>query len=41
VQIRPDDAALLTQLARLYAILNMPDKSRAAFEKADKLMKVK
>jgi Tfp pilus assembly protein PilF len=41
VQIRPDDAALWTQLARLYAILNMPDKSRAAFEKADKLMKGK
>jgi len=41
VQMRPDDAVLLTQLARLYAILNMPDKSRAAFEKADKLMKVK
>ncbi len=41
VQYRPDDAALWTQLARLYAILNMPDKSRAAFEKADKLMKGK
>jgi tetratricopeptide (TPR) repeat protein len=41
VEIRPDDAALWTQLARLYAILNMPDKSRAAFEKADKLMKGK
>jgi tetratricopeptide (TPR) repeat protein len=41
VQMRPDDAALWTQLARLYAILNMPDKSRAAFEKADKLMKGK
>ena len=41
VQIRPDDGQLWTQLARLYAILNMPDKSRAAFEKADKLMKVK
>ncbi len=39
VQFRPDDAALWTQLARLYAILNMPDKSRAAFEKADKLSK--
>jgi len=41
VQVRPDDAALWTQLARLYAILNMPDKSRAAFEKADKLTKGK
>jgi tetratricopeptide (TPR) repeat protein len=41
VQFRPDDAALWTQLARLYAILNMPDKSRSAFEKADKLMKGK
>jgi tetratricopeptide (TPR) repeat protein len=41
VQYRPDDAALWTQLARLYAILNMPDKSRAAFEKADKLTKGK
>ena len=41
VQLRPDDAALWTQLARLYAILNMPDKSRAAFEKADKLVKGK
>jgi tetratricopeptide (TPR) repeat protein len=41
VQYRPDDAALWTQLARLYAILNMPDKSRAAFEKADKLVKGK
>ena len=41
VQLRPDDAALWTQLARLYAILNMPDKARAAFEKADKLAKGK
>jgi tetratricopeptide (TPR) repeat protein len=41
VKIRPDDAALWTQLARLYAILNMPDKSRMAFEKADKLVKGK
>jgi len=41
VQVRPDDAALWTQLARLYAILNMPDKSKAAFEKADKLVKAK
>ena len=41
VQYRPDDSALWTQLGRLYAILNMPDKSRAAFEKADKLSKAK
>ncbi|HMK38090.1 MAG TPA: tetratricopeptide repeat protein, partial [Bacteroidota bacterium] len=41
VQYRPEDAALWTQLARLYTILNMPDKSRAAFEKADKLAKGK
>jgi tetratricopeptide (TPR) repeat protein len=41
VQYKPDDAALWTQLARLYAILNMPDKSRAAFDKADKLAKGK
>lgn len=41
VQYRPDDAALWTQLARLYAILNMSDKSRAAYEKVDKLTKGK
>jgi len=40
-QIRTEDAALWTQLGRLYAILNMPDKSKAAFEKSDKLMKGK
>jgi len=40
-QLRPDDAALWTQLGRLYAILNMRDKSQAAFERSDKLMKGK
>jgi tetratricopeptide (TPR) repeat protein len=40
-QSRPDDAALWTQLGRLYAILNMKDKSQAAFERSDKLMKGK
>lgn len=39
--MRPDDSALWMQLGRLYAILNMPDKSKAAFEKADKLTKGK
>jgi tetratricopeptide (TPR) repeat protein len=36
---RPDDAALWTQLGRLYTILNMPDKAKAAYEKSDKLAK--
>ena len=40
-QMRPDDSALWMQLGRLYAILNMPDKSKAAFEKGDKLNKGK
>ena len=40
-EIRPDDALLWQQLARLYAILNMPDKSKTAFEKFDKLTKSK
>ncbi len=40
-EVRPDDAALWQQLGRLYAILNQPDKSKSAFEKADKLMKGK
>jgi len=35
-QVRTEDAALWTQLGRLYAILNMPDKSKTAFERADK-----
>lgn len=37
--VRPDDAALWQQLGRLYAILNQPAKSKAAFEKADQLTK--
>jgi len=40
-QLRSDDASLWLQLGRLYAILNMSDKSRAAFEKSDKLSKGK
>ncbi|HTX99263.1 MAG TPA: tetratricopeptide repeat protein [Bacteroidota bacterium] len=38
-EVRPDDAALWQQLGRLYAIINQPDKSKAAFERADKLLK--
>ncbi len=38
-EVRPDDAALWQQLGRLYAILNQPAKSKAAFERADKLVK--
>ncbi|HUI65050.1 MAG TPA: tetratricopeptide repeat protein [Bacteroidota bacterium] len=41
VKSRPEDAALWTQLARLYAILNMPEKSKDAFAKVDSLTKVK
>ncbi|MEW6509364.1 MAG: tetratricopeptide repeat protein [Bacteroidota bacterium] len=37
--LRPDDAALWTQLGKLYAILNMSEKSKAAFERSDKLAK--
>ncbi len=40
-ELRSDDAALWQQLGRLYAILNMPDKSKAAFEKSDKLSKTR
>jgi tetratricopeptide (TPR) repeat protein len=40
-ELRQDDAAFWQQLARLYANLNMVDKSKAAFEKVDKLMKGK
>lgn len=36
-EMRPDDAQLFQNLGRLYANLNMVDKSRAAFEKADRL----
>lgn len=41
VKNRPDDVALWTQLARLYTILNMPEKSKDAFAKVDSLMKAK
>ncbi len=40
-ELRKDDALLWQQLARLYANLNQVDKSKAAFEKADALMKGK
>jgi tetratricopeptide (TPR) repeat protein len=40
-EIRPDDAALWQQLGRVYANLNMVDKSKAAFERFDKLTKSK
>ncbi|MBI4535932.1 MAG: tetratricopeptide repeat protein [Ignavibacteriae bacterium] len=36
---RKEDAQLWTQLGRLYTILNMVDKSKMAFDAADKLMK--
>ena len=38
---REDDAGFWQQLARLYANLNMVEKSKVAFEKVDKLMKNK
>jgi len=38
---RQDDALLWQQLARVYANLNMVEKSKVAFEKADALMKSK
>ncbi|MGA9121316.1 MAG: tetratricopeptide repeat protein [Bacteroidota bacterium] len=41
VEVRPDDAILWQKLGQLYAILNQSDKSKAAFEKADKLAKGK
>jgi Flp pilus assembly protein TadD len=40
-ELRPDDLALLQQLGKLYANLNMVDKSKAAFERYDKLTKSK
>ncbi len=40
-ELRPNDATLWTTLGRIYAILNMPDKSKDAFEKADRLAKAK
>jgi tetratricopeptide (TPR) repeat protein len=41
VQDRPNDAGLWQSLGRLYAILNMSDKSQKAFEKFDALTKTK
>ena len=38
-ELRQEDAALWQNLGRLYANLNMVDKSRNAFERADKLLK--
>jgi tetratricopeptide (TPR) repeat protein len=40
-ELRPDDLGLLQQLGKLYANLNMVDKSKAAFEKYDRLTKGK
>ena len=40
-EMRTDDAALWQQLGKVYAHLNMADKSKAAFEKFDKIMKGK
>ena len=40
-ELRPDDLALLQQLGKLYANLNMVDKSKAAFERYDRLTKAK
>ena len=40
-ELRPDDLALLQQLGKVYANLNMVEKSKAAFEKLDKLSKGK
>jgi tetratricopeptide (TPR) repeat protein len=40
-ELRTEDAALWQQLGKIYANLNMVDKSRAAFEKFDKLTKAK
>jgi tetratricopeptide (TPR) repeat protein len=39
--MRTDDANLQTQLGRLYANLNMTKEAKAAYDKADKLMKGK
>lgn len=39
--LRKDDAMLWQQLARLYANLNMVEKSKAAFAKADEILKHK
>jgi len=40
-ETRTDDAQLWQQLGRIYALLNMPEKSKTAFERVDKLMKGK
>jgi tetratricopeptide (TPR) repeat protein len=40
-EMRTDDLGLLQQLGKLYANLNMVDKSKAAFEKYDRLTKGK
>jgi tetratricopeptide (TPR) repeat protein len=40
-ETRTDDAALWQQLGRIYALLNMPEKSKTAFERVDKLTKGK
>ena len=40
-QLRPDDLLLWQQLGKLYANLNMKEKSQAAFDMADKIAKVK
>lgn len=40
-ELRKDDALLWQQLARIYANLNMVDKSKVAFEKADAILKGK
>jgi Flp pilus assembly protein TadD len=39
--MRPDDANLQTQLGRLYANLNMTKEAKAAYDKADMLIKGK
>jgi tetratricopeptide (TPR) repeat protein len=38
-EVRQDDAALWANLGRLYANLNMMEKSKSAFERSDKLLK--
>ena len=40
-EMRPDDAQLWQNLGRLYANLNMVDKSRMAFDRADRLSRGK
>jgi tetratricopeptide (TPR) repeat protein len=40
-EMRPDDIGLLQQLGKVYANLNMVEKSKAAFEKYDRLTKGK